>query len=146
MFEQYIDYRRAVIEILQSRKQAAAELENARADYADVCQTLDGVAVARSGSGGSGGGEAIFVKKVERKEALEKKIRLLETEEKCIRRALNALDPDERTVIETLYTVQHESQAHAKQAACEAVGCERSQMYRLRGNALRKLERIFFAK
>lgn len=146
MFERYIDYRRAVIEILQGRKQAAAELENARADYADVCQTLDGVATAGSGSGGSGAGEATFVKKIERKEVLEKRIRSLETEENCIRRALDALNPDERTVIETLYTVQHESQAHAKQAACEAARCERSQMYRLRGTALRKLERILFAK
>lgn len=146
MFEQYIDYRRAVIAILKDRQQTAVELENLRADYADVCQTLDGVAATGSGSGGSGSREATFVKKLERKELLEKKIKSLETEEECIRRALDTLHPDERAVVETLYTVQHKSQTHAKQAACEAACCERSQMYRLRRTALHKLERMMFAK
>lgn len=146
MFERYIDYRQAVISILQSRQQAAVELENARADYADVCQTLDGVGAAGSGSGGCGGGEASFIKKLERKEMLERKIALLEAEEQCIGRALDALHPDERAVIETLYTLRYKSQTYAKQAACEAACCERSQMYRLRKAALRKLERMIFSE
>lgn len=146
MFEQYIDYRRAVIAILQGRQQAAVELKNARAAYTIVCQTLDGVAAAGAGSGSGGGGEATFVKKLERKEWLENKINSLESEEECIRRALDALYSDERAVVETLYVVQHESKACAKQAACEAACCERSQMYRLRRTALRKLERMLFTK
>lgn len=145
MFEQYIDYRRAVISIMQGRQQAAVELENARADYAACCQTLDAVGAAGSGVGG-GSGEAAFIKRLERREMLERKIKLLEEEEQCIGRALDALHPDERAVIETLYSIQHKSQTHAKQAACEAACCERSQMYRLRATALRKLERMIFAK
>lgn len=146
MFERYIDYRRTVISILQGRQQAAVELENARADYAACCQTLDGVGAAGSGSGGCGNGEAAFIKKLERREMLERKIALLETEEQCIRRAMDALCPDERAVVETLYAVKHKSQTHAKQAACEAACCERSQMYRLRATALRKLERMIFSE
>lgn len=144
MFERYVDYRQAVISILQGRQQAAVELENARADYADVCQTLDGVGAAGSGSGGSGGGEAAFVKKLERREVLERKIALLEAEEQCIGRALDALHPDERAVVETLYMVKHKSHTSAKQAACEAACCERSQMYELRKSGLRKLEQMIF--
>ncbi|MDO4173705.1 MAG: hypothetical protein Q4D42_02975 [Eubacteriales bacterium] len=144
MFERYIDYRRAVIAILQNRQQAAVELENARAAYADVCQTLDGVGAVDSGAGGSGGGETTFIKKLERKEMLEQKIAVLETEEQCIQRALNALSSEERAIIEALYTVKHKSKPHAQQAACEAACCERSQMYRLRATALNKLERMIF--
>lgn len=144
MFERYIDYRQAVISILQSRQQAAVELENARADYADVCQTLDGVGAAGSGSGGCGGGEASFIKKLERKEMLERKLALLEAEEQCIERALDALHPDERAVIETLYTVKHKSRTYAKQTACEAIHSERTRMYKLRQSGLRKLEKMLF--
>ena len=145
MFERYIDYRRTVISILQGRQQAAVELENARADYAACCQTLDAVGAAGSGTGG-GSGEAAFIKRLERRELLEWKIKLLEEEEQCIGRALDALHPDERAVVETLYAVKHKSQTHAKQAACEAACCERSQMYRLRATALRKLERMIFSE
>lgn len=143
MFERYIDYRQATISILQGRQQAAIELENAHADYAACCQTLDAVGAARSGTG-RGSGEAAFIKRLERREMLERKIKVMEEEEQCIRRALDALRPDERAVVETLYSIQHKSQTHAKQAACEAACCERSQMYRLRATALRKLERMIF--
>lgn len=144
MFEQYIDYRRAVIEILKSRKQAEVKLENTRADYADVCQTLDGVAAAGSGSGGRGGGEAVFVKKIERKEVLERKIRSLEVEENCIRRALDALHPDERTVLKVLYTVEYEEGKDAVPAACEAVHCERTRVYKLRDSGIKKMKWMLF--
>lgn len=145
LFERYIDYHRAVISIMQGRQQAAVELENARADYAACCQTLDAVGAAGSGVGG-GSGEAAFIKRLERREMLERKIKILEEEEQCIGRALDALHPDERAVVETLYSIQHKSQTHAKQAACEAACCERSQMYRLRATALRKLERMIFSE
>lgn len=146
MFERYIDYRQTVISILQGRQQAAVELENARADYIACCQTLDAVGAAGSSGNVGGSSEAAFVKRLERREMLERKIKALEEEEQCIGRALDALHPDERAVVETLYSIQHKSQTHAKQAACEAGCCERSQMYRLRATALRKLERMIFSE
>lgn len=138
-------YKDWTIPRLKELPQLEKSLENIPERIAVLEAEYDNIRAARTDAtpvmGGSNTREDFLVANIAERKELKDKLDIAEKKVKQLHKALACLEEQERTALEFFYI--HRSRNHVERL-CFEFGCEKSEVYRIKDEALVKLSKILY--
>ena len=142
MLDKYIDWDRTTIELLRHHEENAVALANLRDEYASLSDGLGAVDYTKDRISSSGDGDDTMVNRYIQKATIEGRIKELVQEERQYNRAWEALTEDEQRILAEFFQMGRRRSQEAVDTLCGLYGFERTKIYDLRKESLKKFKRL----
>ena len=146
MLEKYIDWDRAVIELLRNAERRTQALGNLREEYYALTQSMTSVGAMDYAkdrvSGSASDPQDAIIGQILRKQEIEAKIAELTKEDELYTRAWNGLTKDEQRILHEFFLMGRRPSQDAVDTLCDVYGYERTKVYDLRRAALKSFKRL----
>ncbi len=141
MLEKYINWDRVAIEMIRHREENVVALMNLREEYASITDGLGAIDYGADRVSASPENDGM-VNRCIQKASIEERIRELVREERQYLRAWEALTEDERRILTEFFQRGRRPAQKATDTLCDVYGYERTKIYGLRRDALKKFKRL----
>ena len=144
MLGRYIDWDRTTIELLRHHEEDAIALANLREEYAALTDGLGAVDYSRDRVSASSVSDDSVVNQYIHKAVIEERIKTLSQETRRYDRAWQALDEEERRILAEFFQRGRRRSQEAVDELCGIYGFERTKIYEMRRETIRKFKRLLF--
>lgn len=140
LLEKYVDWDAVVVSVLRHHEENVVALANLQEEYAAITDGLSAVDYGRDRVLRSADADSGMVDLLLQRASAEEKIKGLIREERQYKRAWEALTPEEQRILTEFFQRGRRSSQQAVDTLCELYGYERTKIWNMRKQALRRFK------